>query len=337
MAPRLYLGLNLNFAKYVFGRRHTIDLARDQLGLRHLEMVADNDYGPVLYSRSPEAFRDYHHRVAEHAAAREVKLVSAFTVYRDAGAITHANKEIRESAYISGLSIIEQAACYGAEFAGLSLFTMNREDSEDPELYSRLFDEGMESWKRWMEDASRLGVPRLVVEMAAAHREGCSSISETRRTLDLLGKHHAENPLSTAPVCLCYDTGHGISPQESPDDGDRDYNAWFEAFPAETCELHLKQTDPEFLATGHFEAGTGFIDPLEVLRALSDKITAPEVYMFLEIPGKRGRTLGEDRNIEEHKASISVIETALEKLGYEKDETDGGWDLREEAPPGTES
>ena len=37
MAPRLYLGLNLNFAKYVFGRRHSIDLARDQLGLRHLE------------------------------------------------------------------------------------------------------------------------------------------------------------------------------------------------------------------------------------------------------------------------------------------------------------
>ena len=54
--------------------------------------------------------------------------------------------------------------------------------------------------------------------------------------------------------------------------------------------------------------------------------------MFLEIPGKRGRTLGEDRNIEEHKTSISIIETALEKLGYEKDEADGGWDLREEAP-----
>ena len=151
----------------------------------------------------------------------------------------------------------------------------------------------------WMEDAARLGVPRLVVEMAAAHREGCSSISETRRTLDILNSHHAENPTSTSPVCLCYATGHGISQAESPDDKDRDYRAWIEAFPEETYELHLKQTDPEFLATGHFEGGTGFIDPAEVLRTVRDRITAPEVYMFLEIPGKRGRTLGEDRNIEE--------------------------------------
>ncbi|MEC8895485.1 MAG: TIM barrel protein [Planctomycetota bacterium] len=332
MAPRLYLGLNLNFAKYVFGRRHTIDLALDQLGIRHLEMVADNDYGPVFYTRSPDAFKDYHHRVAEHAAARKVKLVSSFTVYRDAGAITHSNSEIRESAYLSGLSIIEQAACYGAEFAGLSLFTMNREDSEDPALYDKLFDEGMTIWKRWMEDAARLGVPRLVVEMAAAHREGCSSISETRRTLDILNSHHAENPTSTSPVCLCYDTGHGISQAESPDDKDRDYKAWIEAFPAETYELHLKQTDPEFLATGHFEQGTGFIDPAEVLRTVRDRITAPEVYMFLEIPGKRGRTLGEDRNIEEHKASIAVVENALAEVGYRKNEDDGGWDLQENEP-----
>ena len=332
MAPRLYLGLNLNFAKYVYGRRHTIDLARDELGLRHLEMVADNDFGPVFYNQSPDAFRDYHHRVAEHAASREVKLISAFTVYRDAGAITHANPQIRESAYISGLSIIEQAACYGAEFAGLSLFTMNREDSENPDLYRQLFDEGMAIWKRWMEDARRLGVPRLVVEMAAAHREGCSSIPETHRTLDLLAAHHDENPANTSPVCLCYDTGHGISPAESPDDRDRDYKAWLEAFPEETYELHLKQTDPEFLATGHFEEGAGFIDPAEVLRAVRDTVTSDEVYMFLETPGKRGRTLGEDRNIEDHKSSIAIIEAALKKIGYEKDDSDGGWDLAATTP-----
>jgi len=327
MAPRLYLGLNLNFAKYVYGRRYTIDLARDELGVRHLEMVADNDFGPVFYNQAPEAFRDYHHSVAEHAASRGVKLVSAFTVYRDAGAITHKNPQIRESAYLSGLSIIEQAACYGAEFAGLSLFTMNREDSEDPDLYGELFDEGMAIWMRWMEDAHKLGVPRLVVEMAAAHREGCSSIPETRRTLDLLAEHHASNPATTSPVLLCYDTGHGISPAESPDDRDRDYAAWLEAFPQATYELHLKQTDSEFLATGHFEEGAGFIDPLEVLRVVRDKVTSPEVYMFLETPGKRGRTLGEDQNIEDHKVSISVIEAALGKLGYEQDDQDGGWGL----------
>ena len=327
MAPRLYLGLNLNFAKYVYGRRHTIDLARDELGVRHLEMVADNDFGPGFYSQSPEAFKDYHHSVAEHAASRGVKLVSAFTVYRDAGAITHQNPQIRESAYLSGLSIIEQAACYGAEFAGLSLFTMNREDSEDPDLCQALLEEGMAIWKRWMEDARRLGVPRLVVERAAAHREGCWSIPETRRTLDLLAEHHASNPSTTSPVHLCYDTGHGISPAESPDDRDRDYGAWLEAFPQETYELHLKQTDSEFLATGHFEEGAGFIDPLEVLRVVRDKVTSPEVYMFLETPGKRGRTLGEDQNIEDHKISISVIEAALGKLGYEQDDHDGGWGL----------
>jgi len=69
-----------------------------------------------------------------------------------------------------------------------------------------------------------------------------------------------------------------------------------------------------------------------VLRTVKDTVTSDEVYMFLETPGKRGRTLGEDRNIDDHKSSIAVIEAALKKIGYEKDDSDGGWDLAKTAP-----
>ena len=56
MAPKIFFGVNLNFAKYVYGRKRSIEVARRQLGVRHNEMVADNDFGPVFYQRSPEAF-----------------------------------------------------------------------------------------------------------------------------------------------------------------------------------------------------------------------------------------------------------------------------------------
>jgi sugar phosphate isomerase/epimerase len=317
--------VNLNFAKYVYGRKRALEVVRRQLGIRHVEMVADNDFGPVFYFRSPEAFRAYHWSVADHARSQGVKIMSLCTVYRDTGAIAHGHPEIRESAYHVGLSILEQGACYGASFVAAALFTMNREEAEDPERFQAGFFSSLDVWKRWMAEAKRLGIRKLLIETAAAYREGCSTIEDTRETLALLDEHHRKNPGTTVPVDVCYDTGHGISVAEDRNDANRDFRAWFEAFPDRIQEVHLKNTGPDFLETLHFGKAGGIIDPALVLEAIRDSLTIPEVLVNIEVPGKRGREIGEKQTIADHVESIRIVHEALQKLGYRQDPKDLGW------------
>jgi sugar phosphate isomerase/epimerase len=323
--PRIIFGVNLSFAKYVYGRKRAIEVARRRLGVRHVEMVADNDFGPVFYLRAPEAYRTYHYQIADHAAAEGVRIPSVFTVYRDTGAIAASDPDIRDSAYLVGLALIEQAACYRASFLGAALFTMNQEEAEDPERYQSQFDSALETWKRWMSDARRLGVPHLLIETAAAYREGCSTIDDTAATLQLLDEYHHKNPDTTVPVGLCYDTGHGISVSENRDERNRDFRAWLGAFPDRIRQFHLKNTDPDFLEVWHFKKEEGIIRPLDFLQAVRDTLTVPEIYIFLEVPGKRGREIGEKRAIEEHVESIEQVHEALRALGYTLDEGDFAW------------
>ncbi|HLU46952.1 MAG TPA: hypothetical protein VK116_02670 [Planctomycetota bacterium] len=325
MPPRIRFGVNLNFTKYVYGRKRALEIVRERLGMRHAEMVADNDFGAVFYARSPEAFREYHYEVADHARQLGVRLPGVFTFYREAGAIAHELSGIRESAYLVGLSLLEQAACYGAKYLGASLFTMDKDAAEDPERFQSQFDAAIEIWKRWMVDARRLGVSYLAMEMAAAYREGCSTIEDTRATLTLLSEYHEKNPDTTVPVRLCYDTGHGISSTENPDDTNRDYRAWLREFSSVITNIHLKNTDPDFLETWHFgNDRDGIIDVREVLERIRDTSEVDELYLFLEVPGKRGRDIGEERAIAEHRRSIEHVTGILSELGYTEDPS-GVW------------
>jgi len=324
MGPKIYLGVNLSFTKYVYGRKRAVEVVRRRLGLRQAEFVADNDYGGVFYARAPAAFRDHHYEIADHARSQGLEIAGVFTVYRESGAIAHPDSEIRESAYEIGLSIIEQAACYGARYMGSSMFTMNKETAEDPEQFQMLHDAALDAWRRWMGDAKRLGLDFLVVEMSAAYREGCSTIDDTRNTLDKLLEHHGKNPDTTVPVRLCYDLGHGISPTENRDDANRDYRAWFGAFPDSMYTLHLKNTDADFLETKHLHED-GIIDIDAVLRAVRDTLTVPEVYLHLEVPGKRGRDIGEELAIDGHLRSIELVRRALSKAGYVQDDEGLAW------------
>lgn len=339
MPPKIAFGVNLNFAKYVYGQKRAIELARDVFGIRWVEAVPDNDFGPIFYLTAPEAFRSYHWDIADHAKRLGVTIGSVLTVYRDTGAIAYPDPAIRESAYRVGLAMLEMASCYRARFASSSLFTMNRELAEDNERFQSHFDASMRIWRRWMMDAHRLRLEGMLIEIAAAYREGCSTIADTLSTLELLDQFHRENPGSTVPVGLCYDTGHGISEEESPDPRDRDFRAWFDAFPDRIHEIHLKDTDPLFQETwhfsggeghfsggeGHFGAGEGIIKLHEVVEAVREKLVLPQVLMFLEVPGKRGREVGEKRSLEGHKRSIALIRQALTNCGYRENPEDGVW------------
>ena len=326
MAPRIVFGVNLNFAKFVYDPRRALEIVRDQLDVRHVEMVPDIDFGPVFYATAPEAFRAHHWKVADRARELGVAIESVLTFYRDTGSIAHRDPAVRESAYRVGLSLLEQAACYRARFASSELFSIPRELAEDPEVFQSLYYISLDVWRRWMNDARRLGLEGMLIETAAAYREGCSTIEDTRATLETLDRFHRENPGSTVPIGLCYDTGHGISEEESQDPNDRDFRAWFDAFPDRVHEIHLKNTDALFQETFHFGGeSAGIIEPREVVEAIRDRLTAPKVLLFLEVPGKRGREIGEKRAIEGHRRSIGLVRDALRSAGYREDPADRTW------------
>ena len=329
MAPRIVFGVNLSFAKFVYGFEQALELVRERFKLRHVEVVPDVDFGPVFYATSPEAFRAHHWRLADRARQLGVTLDSVLTFYRDTAAVGHTEPAIRESAYRVGLAMLEQAACYRARFASAELFTIPREVADDPELFQSLYFHSIDIWKRWMGDARRLGLEGMLIETAATFREGCSTLSETRNTLELLDTFHRENRSATVPIGLCYDTGHGISEEESADPRDRDYRAWFDAFPDRIHEIHLKNTDPDFQETWHFGGDEeGIIDLGEVFAAIRDRLTTQRVLVFLEVPGKRGRQIGERKAIEGHQRSIELVEKALRGAGYREDPKDFTWVLQ---------
>lgn len=319
MPPVIHVGVNLNFAKFVYGRKRAMEIVKEDFGLSHVEAVPDMDFGPIFYHSAPEAFRNYHWEIADHSERIGVHISSVLTFYRDMGAIAHPDPGIRESAYKVGLSMLEMASCYRARYASASPFTMNKEYAEDPERFQSLFDASMRIWKRWQADAHRLRLKGLLIEMAAAYREGCSTIEDTRQMLQILDLHHEQNPGTTAPVGLCYDTGHGISEDESPDPRDRDFHAWFEEFPDRILEIHLKNTDAQFQETFHFGGEEeGIIDLDDVVTSIRDQLTSDHVLVMLEVPGKRGREIGERRALEGHRRSLSLLREALERAGYRK-------------------
>jgi sugar phosphate isomerase/epimerase len=326
LAKRIVFGVNLNFSKFVYGPKRALEIVKSEMDLRHVEMVPDIDFGPVFYTTAPEAFRAYHWSVADRARQLGVSIESVLTFYRDTGSIADPDPAVRESAYRVGLSVLEQAGCYRARFASSELFSIPREVAEDPELFQSSYDVSLDVWKRWMTDARRLGLKGMLIETAAAYREGCSTIDDTRAALEVLDRYQRENPGSTVPVGLCYDTGHGISEEESHDPKDRDYRAWFESFPDRIQEIHLKDTDPQFQETWHFGGDQdGIIDPREVVEAIRDRLSVPRVLLFLEVPGKRGREIGEKRAIEGHRRSISLVREALRAAGYREDASDRSW------------
>ena len=325
MPPRIHLGVNLNFAKFVYGPQRAFDIVRHELGLRHVEVVPDVDFGPMFYETQPDEYREYHRANAQYARDIGLSVDTLFFFHRDNCAVSHPNANVREAAYRCGLSTLEMAACYKVRYAGSQLMAIHREDAEDPAQFKLLSDHGHDIWKRWMEDAHRLGLKGLVVEMMSTLREGCSSIEQTKESLANFDAHHAAHPNSTVPIELGFDIGHGIAEKEAPDPRERDLRSWCKAFASRMPEIHLKDTDEQAMATWHFGTGQGIIDLDHFVATVRDVLTVPDVWLFIEVPGKRGRLLAEDENIEGHKQSIGLLKKAFEAGGYREIESEGSW------------
>lgn len=326
MSQVIHFGTNLGFAKYVWGPEAALDIARERLGLKMVELVADNDFGPALHLIDRQAFLRHHSAVGQYARSNNMSISSVFTFYRDGGAVAHPNPAIQAAALQALYSLADQAAAAGAPYACAALMTANQDDfqREPGACQDRAYD----AWTQWMTYAHAAGLRGLLVEMSAQAREDCDSIAQTRSTLKYLQDYHEAHPDTTMPVELCYDLGHGLALEEAPDEAERNFRHWFSAFPTSLREIHLKNTDANFLSTWPFTPAyekAGIIHPREVVAAVRD-ILQGEVYLMLEIAGKRGREMGERQILDDLKVSVDVWKDALQEEGY-RERTDGAWKI----------
>ncbi|MDP6379999.1 MAG: TIM barrel protein [Phycisphaerae bacterium] len=328
MATKLHIGVNLNFTKFVYSRKRALEIARDELGVRCVEMVPDTDYGPVLFLKNEAKFRAYHREVAEYGDKIGVDIVSVLTFFRDSVSIAHHDPDISAAAWTVMESMVAQAGSYGAKLVGGSVGTVLADDFADIDQRKKLFARTMDAWKRWMELAHREGVGAVNVEAMSTLREPPATIPSGREWMAELCAFHSANPDTTTPATFCYDLGHGPTEKEEHSPADRDFAAWFEAFGDVIAEVHIKNTDSGFISTWPFTDAykeTGIIDLDRVAEGMRDYLRAPDVYVMVEYPGKRGRRDGELECIRGNVETIDNLKKSLKRAGWQEDAKDGTW------------
>ena len=327
-SQKIYLGVNLNFAKYVYGHRRALDLARNEIGAYYVEMVPDIDYGPAFFATSPERFRAYYREVGGYAKKISVRIPTMLTFYRDNVSVAHSIPEIREHAFTSMRAMAAQGGCLGCDVVGASFGTILAEDMEDKR--EECIEAGVNYWQRWLKLLHEEGVGKASLETMSTLREPPATIAAAKRLLGRLKEYHRENPSTTCVPALCYDTGHGAAEPERDSGDDVSFAAWFKAFPTDIVHIHLKNTGRQFLETWPFTdeyRDVGIIDPQDVVHAIRSHLRAEEIYVMVEVPGKRGRLIGELESIRANRVSFENIKRALRDEGFQENPQDHTWSL----------
>jgi len=328
-SQKIYPGVNLNFAKFVYGHKRALEIARDELGAHYVEMVPDIDYGPAFFLTSPDRFRAYHSEVAEHAEKVGIGIPTMLTFYRDNNSVTHSNPEIRDHAYTVMRSMAVEAGCLGCKVVGASFGTILVEDMGAARR-DECIRAGLEYWQRWLELLHSEGVEWATIETMSTLREPPATIGYARELIGRLADYHQRYPSTTCRPGFCYDLGHGAAEPERDTDDDTRFSAWFEALSTEIVHIHLKNTDPQFLATWPFTdeyRECGIIELGEVVRAIRDNLRAEKIYVMVEVPGKRGRLIGEQESIKANRLSLENMKRAMRDEGFREDPNDHTWSV----------
>ncbi len=326
----VYLGVNLNFAKFVYGHKKALEVARNEIGAYYVEIVPDIDYGPVFYVTEPDRFREHYLEVGRYAKELGIGIPTLLTFYRDNNSILHSDPVIREHAFTVMRAMAVQAGCLGCKVAGGSFGTVLAEDME--ERFDECVAAGLEYWKLWLDVLYEEGVGTATIETMSTLREPPATISFAKKLMDSLGRYHADNAATTARPAFCYDLGHGVADEECDVPADRDFVEWFKAFPRDIIHLHVKNTDSKFMATWPFTADyaeQGIIDLHRLARAVRNHLDGRDLFIMVEMPGKRGRLIGERDAIEANRQSFTNLKQAFRDEGFVENHSDHIWSVAE--------
>jgi hypothetical protein len=225
-----------------------------------------------------------------------------------------------------------QGGCLGCKVVGAPFGTILAEDMD------RNRDEcmraGLEYWQRWLELLHDEGVEIATLETMSTLRELPCTIADAKALLNDLSQYHLAHRSSTCRPAYCYDTGHGPADEESSSGEDTKFESWFRALPTDIVEIHVKNTDPQFLATWPFTEGyrqDGIIELHELVRAIRDHLRVETLYMMIELPGKRGRLLGERESLRVNRQSFEEVQKALYEEGFREDPQDHTWSIPQQS------
>jgi sugar phosphate isomerase/epimerase len=324
---KIYVGLNLNFAKFVYGHKKALEIARGEVGVNFVEIVPDMDYGVAFFLRKPDGFRKYYREVGRYADKIGVRIISMLTFYRDNVSICNPDSDVSQSAYVTMRMMAAQSGSCGCKLMGASLCTVHKEEMGDPRRYEELRNQALEYWKQWLVLAKEEGIEYVTLETMSTPREPPCTINEAKQILGCLRDFYDRNTNASMPV-LCYDLGHGVSASEKDVPGDDDFAEWFKAFPHDIFEIHVKNTDSLFLSTWPFTREyreKGIIDLGRVVEAVKKYLRVPELYMIVEIPGKRGRSAGEDEALMGNRCTVELLHECLRSHGYSYNPAEKCW------------
>jgi sugar phosphate isomerase/epimerase len=324
----VYIGVNLNFTKFVYSHKRALEVARDDIGAHYVEMVPDTDYGPAFFLDAPERFRDYHLEVGQHAKDLGVGIPTLLTFYRDNNSISHSDPEIRKHAYTVMRSMAVQGGCLGCKVVGASFGSVLAEDMD--EKFDECVNAGIEYWKQWLVELYDEGVECATLETMSTLREPPATIKYAAELIEPLMQYHADHSSTTARPAYCYDVGHAAADEEIESEDDKDLAAWFKAFPKDIVHLHIKNTDSQFLATWPFTdeyRDSGIIDLHKLARSVRDDLDVKELYVMVEMPGKRGRLIGEKETLDANRKSLENLKLAFRDEGFSENASDHTWSL----------
>ncbi len=330
----IIFGVNVNFGNFVYSPQETLRIAREELGFCHAEMVSDIATNVPLFISDRQEFEKFHLQIGEYAHKIGIKIATTFNFYRDNYSLTHSSAQFREVGLNTLKAILLQAECYRkaghpTKYAGASFGSLYKEDYLNKELRKQLLRYGMDAWKELMQEGARIGLSGLTVEHMSTLREPPATIEQAVEMLGEFNQYHRLNPDSTVPVFLIYDTGHGVSETEGSQ-SDRRFSDWFKTFPADIVEIHLKNTDQDFQSTWPFTKKyrkEGIIDEFALIEAARDYLQGPELYLILEMGGKKGREIGEKATLTNILESAENVRKALDKAGYRQSK-EGIWSLQ---------
>jgi len=296
----LQLGVKSDPAQYRFSYQWLFRLLAEE-GVHYVQLGTFFE----VYQLPDEYFLQLR-RQAEDAG---VRIRSVFTAHRELGGFFVDEPGWEATARRNFQRLIEVGALLGAQSVGSNPGAVYRDRMKTKKRGLKCYIKHM---KQLMEFAHHKGVPWLGIEPMSCLAEPPTLPEEIQQLAEELSAWHRQNPQGTARVGYCTDIAHGYV-----DAGGTvrfDHLELLAATLPYMHEIHLKNTDAEYLSTFGFSpeerrAGIIRIEPVrEMICARAADLPVAELVGYLEIGGpKLGRDYSDRQLADLLRASLGHL------------------------------
>ena len=225
-------GINTGFAVNRYAEpEQWVRIVGGDLGLDTVQLTAD-----MLNPDLPGAYRAGQiARIDKLCQKYNVRVTSTFTgAFTRVNHLAHPDEEVRRHWVGWFKRFVDQTADLGAKAMGSHFGIFTTCDNGDQKIRALRRRQNIEGWHEIGAYAKERGLEYLSWEPMSIGREQGETIAEARCLQDDV------NSGAPIPFMMCLDVDHGDLSSSNPDDTDP--YAWLRAFPADTAQIHLKQS-----------------------------------------------------------------------------------------------